>query len=772
MAARQSWNSLLDIRKGRGAMLRVFFSLLLGLAIPLHTGCSSKAPSRGPEEVAAAPVESEPNEKPAQAIATPAAAVNELPPQSPTSQPATAEPAPPVATAKTPPVAASNDAQDEGKVPLIPRSVLFGNPDKATVRLSNDGTRIAYLAESDGVLNVFVGPVTDPAAAKPVTHDKNRGIRNYFWAFDNQHIIFLQDFNGDEDWHVYSVDLAQDETKDVTPFKRISAQIENVSDRFPQEILVGLNNRDMRYHDVHRINIATGERKLVEKNSDFASFLSDEDYKVRLATKMTTDGGTQYYQTNGQGGWKEYLKIPLEDGLTTSAVGFDKTGQILYMTDSRGRDTAALVQIDLSSGEEKVLASNDLADVGGDVLMHPTEKTIQAVTFTYERRKWHVLDPAIEEDLRYLQTVADGDLEVLSRTLDDKAWAVAYVMDNGPVRYYLYDRATKTAKFLFTNRRSLEGLPLARMHPTVIKSRDGLNLVSYLTLPIDADPKDTGRPAQALPMVLLVHGGPWGRDSWTYSPEHQLLANRGYAVLSVNFRGSTGLGKKFANAGDKEWGAKMQDDLLDSLNWAIAEKIADPKRVAIMGASYGGYATLVGLTSTPETFACGVDIVGPTNLVTLLKTIPSFWAPMLQMFKDRVGDPTTEEGQKLLHDRSPLHFVENIKRPLLIGQGAMDPRVKRSESDQIATAMQAKNIPYTYVLFPDEGHGFARPENNRAFFAITEAFLATHLGGRHEPFDDAFAGSKIKVPKGSDQIPGLAEVLAKHEAAKAAEKAK
>ncbi len=742
-------------------MSRVLFSLLLGLTIPLHTGCGSQAPSRGPEEVAAAPVDSESGEKPANSTELAPAAVNELPIETSVDEPDATKPT----AAATTPSAASNDTQDEGKTPLIPRAVLFGNPDKATVRLSNDGTRIAYLAESDGVLNVFVGPVSDPAAAKPVTHDKNRGIRNYFWAFDKEHIIFLQDFNGDEDWHVYSVDLAKDETKDVTPFKRISAQIENVSDRFPQEILVGLNNRDMRYHDVHRINIATGERKLVEKNSDFASFLSDEDYKVRLATKMTTDGGTQYYQTNGQGGWKEYLKIPLEDGLTTSAVGFDKTGKILYMSDSRGRDTAALVQIDLASGEEKVLASNELADVGGDVLMHPTEKTIQAVTFSYERREWHVLDPAIEEDLRYLQTVADGDLEVLSRTLDDKAWAVAYVMDNGPVRYYLYDRANKTAKFLFTNRRSLEGLPLARMHPTVIKSRDGLSLVSYLTLPIDADPQDTGRPTQAVPMVLLVHGGPWGRDSWTYSPEHQLLANRGYAVLSVNFRGSTGLGKKFANAGDKEWGAKMQDDLLDALNWAIAENIADPKRVAIMGASYGGYATLVGLTSTPDTFACGVDIVGPTNLVTLLKTIPSFWAPMLQMFKDRVGDPTTEEGQKLLHDRSPLHFVENIKRPLLIGQGAMDPRVKRSESDQIATAMQAKNIPYTYVLFPDEGHGFARPQNNLAFFAITEAFLATHLGGRHEAFDDAFAGSKIKVPKGSDQIPGLAEVLGKHEAA-------
>jgi dipeptidyl aminopeptidase/acylaminoacyl peptidase len=373
-----------------------------------------------------------------------------------------------------------------------------------------------------------------------------------------------------------------------------------------------------------------------------------------------------------------------------------------------------------------------------------------------------VLDPAIEEDLRYLQTVADGDLEVLSRTLDDKAWAVAYVMDNGPVRYYLYDRANKTAKFLFTNRRSLEGLPLARMHPTVIKSRDGLNLVSYLTLPIDADPQDSGRPAQALPTVLLVHGGPWGRDSWTYSPEHQLLANRGYAVLSINYRGSTGFGKKFANAGNKEWAAKMHDDLIDAVDWAIQERIAEPNHIAIMGGSYGGYATLVGLTFTPEKFACGVDIVGPSNLLTLLSTIPAYWAPALQMFKDRVGDPTTAEGKKLLNERSPLNLVERIQRPLLIGQGANDPRVKQSEADQIVRAMEKKHIPVTYLLFPDEGHGFARPENNLAFYAVAEAFLARQLGGRYEPIGNDFAGSTITGPSGAEGVPGLLMALKKH----------
>jgi dipeptidyl aminopeptidase/acylaminoacyl peptidase len=299
------------------------------------------------------------------------------------------------------------------------------------------------------------------------------------------------------------------------------------------------------------------------------------------------------------------------------------------------------------------------------------------------------------------------------------------------------------------------------MHPAVIKSRDGLELVSYLTLPPGSHAKDKDRPENPVPMVLLVHGGPWGRDSWGFNGLHQILANRGYAVLSVNFRGSTGFGKKFLNAGNKEWAARMHDDLIDAVDWAVKEKIADPAKVAIMGGSYGGYATLVGLTFTPEKFACGVDIVGPSNLQTLLNTIPAYWAPMMQLFKDRVGDPDTEEGKKLLEERSPLTRVDRIKRPLLIGQGANDPRVKQAESDQIVKAMQERKIPVTYVLFLDEGHGFARPPNNLAFYAVAEAFLAKNLGGRAEPIGDAFDGSSIKVPAGADDIPGLKEKLAK-----------
>lgn len=729
-------------------------SILLILA-----GCNSKSTKPEPEAVTP-PEQTASDENPEP--------TNEAPPE---PEPAPAEKGPelPLEPTGTP------DKPDDAKADrpaepaatagtkLIARQVLFGNPDKAMARLSRDGTKLSYLAARDGVLNVFVGPVDNPDAAKPVTDDKQRGIRTYFWPYDNNHVVYLQDSKGDENWHVYSVDLETGETTDLTPLEKVNAQIEAVSEKFPTEIIVGLNDRDPQFHDLYRVNIATGDRKLIEKNTEFAGFVVDDDYNVRFASKMLPDGSMQYYEPDGADGWKEFIKIGPDDTLTTGVSGFDKSGQTLYLTDSRGRNTSALAQIDLSNGEEKVLAENDKADVDG-VIVHPSEKNIQAVSFDYERPEWQVLDPAIADDLKYLETVAEGDLQVASRTLDDRLWIVAYTLSDGPMRYYLYDRPNKKAEFLFTNRKALEDEPLAKMHPVVIKSRDGMDLVSYLTLPKAADPQATGRPNEPLPTVLLVHGGPWGRDNWGYNTLHQMLANRGYAVLSVNYRGSTGFGKQFTNAGNKEWATKMHDDLIDAVDWMIAEKIADPKRVAIMGGSYGGYATLVGLTFTPEKFACGVDIVGPSNLVTLLNSIPPYWAPMLQLFKDRVGDPTTEEGQKLLNERSPLNYVDKIQKPLLIGQGANDPRVKQAESDQIVAAMKKEDIPVTYVLFPDEGHGFARPENNLAFFAVTDAFLAEYLGGRYEPIGDDFKGSTITVPDGSDQIPGVADALGKHEA--------
>ncbi|MBX3415491.1 MAG: S9 family peptidase [Pirellulales bacterium] len=649
-------------------------------------------------------------------------------------------------------------AKGDGGVKLIPRNILFGNPQKAAARISPDGKQLSYLAPVNGVLNVWVAPVDNIAAAKPVTNDTKRGIRSYFWAYNNRHILYVQDVGGDEDWHVYAVDLKTGKTTDLTPLEKVAAQIEGVSHKFPNEILIGLNDRDPQFHDIYRVNLETGERKLIQKNESFLGFLTDDDYRVRFAMRFTPDGGNEILQPDGAGGWTEFQMIPMADTLTTSPAGFDKTGDILYLIDSRGRNTAALKSLNLKTNEEKLIAENKLADIGG-AMAHPTEKNIEAVSFNYTREEWQILDPKVQKDFDYLRTVADGDITVSSRTLDDKLWTVAYIMDDGPVRYYLYDRTKGKATFLFNNRDDIAGLPLAKMHPVVIEARDGLKLVSYLTLPPQSDTDGDGRPDKPLPLVLLVHGGPWARDDWGFDPQHQLLANRGYAVLSVNYRGSTGFGKEFVNAGNREWAGKMHDDLLDAVAWAEKEKIADRNKVAIMGGSYGGYATLVGLAFTPDEFACGVDIVGPSSIVTLLNTIPPYWAPAIQQFKDRVGDHTTEEGRKFLDERSPLAKVSAIKKPLLIGQGANDPRVKQSESDQIVAAMEEKKIPVTYVLYPDEGHGFARPENRLSFFAVTEAFLAENLGGRYEPVGKDFENSTIEVPHGAADVPGLSEAL-------------
>ena len=645
--------------------------------------------------------------------------------------------------------------KDMAATELISREVIFGNPDRASPEISPDGTKLAFLAAVNDVLNVWVGPIDDPSSAEPVTQDTKRGIRRYTWAYDNDHILYSQDKNGDENWHVYATNVANKKTRDLTPIDGVQARIQQSSHDHPGEILLAINDRDPALHDIHRVNIASGERTLVQKNEGFAAFLTDDNLKVRMAMKFTPAGGLEILQpANGDDSWTLFTSVPPSDALSTAPVGFDKSGKTLFMIDSRNRNTSALIAYDLENGDRRLLGVNDRADVSG-VMQHPTDKRIEAVSFTYERRDWKILDDSIRKDLDYLETVADGDVNVQNRSLDDKQWIVSYLMDDGPVRYYRYDRASRKARFLFTNRKALEDLPLAKMHSQIIEARDGQKLVSYCSLPVWSDPDRDGRPEKAMPMVLFVHGGPWARDNWGLNPYHQWLTNRGYVVLSVNFRGSTGLGKEFTNLANHEWAGTMHNDLMDAVDWAVQNKIADPKRIAIMGGSYGGYATLVGLTFTPDVFACGVDIVGPSNLITLMQNIPPYWRPIMPLLSSRVGDHKTEQGQALLEERSPLTHVAKIKKPLLIGQGANDPRVKQVESDQIVAAMKSKRIPVTYVLFPDEGHGFRRPANSKAFNAVTEGFLAEHLGGRYQPIGDDFKGSSIQVPEGVSGIPGL-----------------
>ncbi len=642
--------------------------------------------------------------------------------------------------------------------PLIPRTVFFGNPDKASPQISPDGALISFLAPVDGVLNVWVAPADDPASARPVTRDTGRGIRRYGWTYNGNQLIYLQDTGGDENWRLYAVNLDTDETRDLTPLDGVQAQIQRDSHKRPGHIQVGLNDREAQFHDLYLVDLNTGERELLLQNDGFAFFVTDDEFTVRFAARLTEDGGNEFLRPGQDGQWEHAFMVGVDDSVTTGPLEFDKDGRNLYLLDSRGRDTAALTTMDLATGDLSNLAWDDRADVA-DAMLHPTERTVQAVAFNYDRKTWQVMDDAVAADLDYLSTVSAGDIEVISRTLDDSCWIVAYLLDDGPVRYYRYLRQSQDARFLFTNRTALESQALVKSHPVVIPARDGLDLVCYYSLPLEADPEQSGAVAEPLPLVLLVHGGPWARDSWGYNPVYQLLANRGLAVLSVNFRGSTGFGKNFVNAGNLEWGGRMHDDLVDAVRWTVDQGIADPERVAIMGGSYGGYATLVGMTFTPDVFACGVDIVGPSNLVTLMETVPPYWQPMIQLFTSRVGDYRTEEGREFLLQRSPLSFVDNIRRPLLIGQGANDPRVKQSESDQIVGAMQEKEIPVTYVLYPDEGHGFARPENNLSFFALAEGFLAQCLGTRSEPIGDDLSGASITVPEGAHHVPGLAEAL-------------
>lgn len=641
---------------------------------------------------------------------------------------------------------------------MIPRDALFGNPDKISTRISPNGSGLSFLAPYDGVLNVWVGPADSPQDAKPVTNDTHRGIRSYGWAYTNQHILYLQDRNGDENWRIYCVNLSSGKISDLTPFEGVRAEIRSLSPKHPYEAVIALNKRDPEYHDLFLLNIETGNMTLIQENRHFLSFQIDDDYRIRLASNMTADGGSEIFMPSENGDWERFMRIEMEDTLTTGFAGFNKSNDLIYLIDSRGRNTAALYALDLNTNDSTFLAEDPKSDLSG-LMIHPTEKNVQAVAFYYDRIKWMIIDPSIEPDLERLKQADEGDMTVVSRSLDDKVWIVVFTKDNGPARYYYYNRDKNQIKFLFTDRSRLENLTLSEMIPVIINTRDGLDMVCYYTLPAGSDLFGDGVPNEPLPMVLYVHGGPWARDYWGFDPIHQWLANRGYAVLSVNFRGSTGFGKDFINAGNLEWGRKMHDDLIDAVNWSIEQGIADPDKIAIMGGSYGGYAALAGIVFTPDTFACAVDIVGPSNLITLLETIPPYWMPEVEQFAKRVGDFRTEDGRSLLRDRSPLNYVDLIVRPLLIGQGANDPRVVQNESDQIVRAMQTKGLPVTYVLYADEGHGFARPENRLSFYAITEAFLAEHLGGRYQPIGQDFAGANLTVPAGSDQVSGLEQAL-------------
>ncbi|ARV63312.1 S9 family peptidase [Nostocales cyanobacterium HT-58-2] len=617
--------------------------------------------------------------------------------------------------------------------PLIPRQILFGNPERTNPQLSPDGKYLTYIApDKNNVLQVWIhtlGKNDD----RVLTAEKKRGIRNYFWTYNGDQVVYLQDTDGDENYHFYAVDIESRRVRDLTPYKGVQAQIIALDPNFPNEMLVGMNIKDPRKHDAYRIDLKTGTAILeLENPVNVTESVADPQLKIRASVASTPDGGStlSVRETTDQP-WKTIRKWgPDEQG---DAVGFSCDGKTLYITGNHDANATRVMALNLGTGKETVLAQDRQYDVGG-FFIHPVKRQIQAVAFYKDKLEWQILDKSIAPDFQAISKVRPGEFAVVDRDLADKTWLVSYNTDNGPTYYYIYDRASGQSKLLFSNQPKLEGLQLAQMKPISYKSRDGLTIHGYLTTPV-------GIPAKNLPTVLLVHGGPWVRDTWGYDPEAQWLANRGYAVLQVNYRGSSGYGKKFLNAGNREWGRKMHNDLIDGVKWLVKEGIADRKKVAIMGGSYGGYATLAGLTFTPDVFAAGVDIVGPSNLLTLLQSLPPYWESGRAEFYHRVGN--LEKETEFLKSRSPLFFVDRIKAPLLIGQGANDPRVKQAESEQIVAAMRKANKPVEYILYTDEGHGFARPQNRLHFYAKAEEFLGKYLGGRVEPMGDIPGNSGV-----------------------------
>lgn len=610
------------------------------------------------------------------------------------------------------------------QAPLIPREYLFGNPEKTSAKISPDGTQLAYLAPDEkNVLNVWVRDLRSNAKERQVTADQKRGIREFLWQFDNSHILYIQDKDGDENHHLYQTHIDTHETKDLTPYEGVKVELLHADPAFPNEMLIQMNRRDPKNFDVYRVNFVSGQLALDTENpGGVMHWVADHHLQVRVAQSHTADGSTLVrVRDDVSSPWRDFLTFgPLDN---CEVQSFTSDNNALYVMTDLDANTSRLVKINLVDGKRTLIVEDPYYDLSS-LKLHPTSHALESVGVNRERHEWIVLDPQMKDDYNFLQNQLQGTFGIVSRDITNQNWIVASQSDQRPVHFYFYKRPAKELTFLFSTQPSLERYSLSAMQPITYQTRDGMTLHGYLTLPLGLEPRN-------LPTVLFVHGGPWARDSWGLQSSVQWLSNRGYAVMQINFRGSTGYGKAYLNAGDREWANKMHHDLLDGKEWLVSQGIADREKIAIFGGSYGGYATLVGLAFTPDEFCCGVDIVGPSNLITLLQTFPPYWSSIKVTMDRRIGKLETEE--EFLKSRSPLFKANQIKKPLLIGQGANDPRVKQAESDQIVAAMRQNQLPVDYLLFADEGHGFARPENRLKFYAAAEDFLSRYLGGRCEP---------------------------------------
>ncbi|MGB8259124.1 MAG: alpha/beta fold hydrolase [Terracidiphilus sp.] len=644
------------------------------------------------------------------------------------------------------PAAGAQAKNAAGPPPLIDRELIFGNPEIAAAELSPDGQYLAFMKPWKDTRNVYVKGVSEPfSAARLLTTETKRPIAGYLWTRDSKYIIFAKDNDGDENFNVYAVDPAAKPaagadapaSRDLTGLKGVRVMLYEAPKSDPDIVYIGLNDRDKAWHDLYKLRISTGEKTLVRKNTDRAvGWVFDLKGELRLAVRNADNGDTEILRVDADKMTKVYSCSVFE---TCGPVHYATDGKRVYMETNKDEDLVSLVLFDPATGKTEKVDSDPKGkvDLGGALFSEATDELVET-WYVDARVRTYFQEKAFGEDNHWLEhRFAGKDIDVVSRTRDEKTWLVTVVADTEPGQTYIFERKTRTLIPQYNVREKLPRQDLAEMKPVTYKSSDGLEIPAYLTLP-------KGVAAKNLPAILLPHGGPWGRDEWGYNTLAQFLANRGYAVLEPNFRGSTGYGRKFLDAGNLEWGRKMQDDVTWGAKYLIAEGIADPKRVGIMGGSYGGYATLAGVTFTPDLYAAAVDVVGPSNLITLMESIPPYWEAARKMFAMRMGDVSTAEGKALLKERSPLNSVDKIKTPLLVAQGANDPRVNRREAEQIVIALRDRGFAVEYILAPDEGHGFARPINNLALYMEAEKFLAAHLGGRFQEGGSAESVARLK----------------------------
>lgn len=663
-----------------------------------------------------------------------------------------------------------------GADPLVPLERYQLAPSYKAPRISPDGRHIAVLAQVDGVPNLMLADAATPTELRPLTKDRGRGLQSvtiweeptFRWSESGRYIFYIRDDEGDENWVLYGLDIASAESRQLTPAKGVRVRGLQTSPKFPDEVLFGMNDRGPELTDYYVANAVTGEVKHIASAEPYLLKLFDHDFQERVAVDLAPDLSLVIYLRGKDGRWEEMNRLAPVDTRSTSANQINDLGGTVFSVDgsklltfsSQDLDTTAWVEYDLATGVQRVIAIEEGVDIKR-ALVHPASFVPQAYIRNFTRREWVVLDPELKPDFEYLQSLEFGEVQIASRTPDDQTWIVSFMRPDQPVRYALYSRQTRELVTLGVDTPQLVGMKLSDMLPVVTKSSDGFDLVSYISYPSWVELDGQGRPASPLPMVTVVHGGPSDeRAEPGFSPILQWLTNRGYAVFVVNFRGSPGFGKAFMNAQRHEWGGAMNRDVIEQVQSLVKQGIADPERLAVFGGSYGGYATLAAMTLTPDVFSCGVAVVGPANLETFIdpETLPPDWK--VDALHDLLGDPKTEEGRQLLRARSPINFAHQTKGRMLIVQGDNDVRVPTRESEQVVAEMDKHGVKVTYLLYPDEGHGLLRKENERSFFAITEVFLGECLGGRYAPLAGQIEGASVQVPVGVAHIPGLEGALA------------